>query len=606
MEDLKHTGRIPELYLSIPSWAREGSVHHIRVRRISPEAAAWAADKAKERRGEILFQHEQRYGNGKVNGQKNAEGEKWIDFPISAGVWIDEDGRPYVVKHSAWWREEDRNRKDDYSGKIPEYAKYPIGVVRRDLQEERLRVDLPDMPEAVGCEMEFSVAFFDEEGSAHPVDIQSVIEEVGRRGIPVSIEGWVSQLEIPSKPKRKDLRISDHRRELLLDTLAVLETLQSLNCWLLPVAVMPFSPAGQANFESTHVRNVLITGMSVAYGRELSTEEAAEILGKYAVNGLHITVNLKEDEDGFVGDERLKQVFEYTHTPISILLKALTLSGNLGSIEDLKSGRLSYRDIRRMHLPTTKVGRVRRLYEEEVIQAVEEGLAPSLERASLCDEDGKVAMGVHNPIGRQKESGRNEFTAFDVEPNVDKKLALESLMSLFTTVVDRALLKGRITEIYQDLDENDKAIFGQYLSRQDDFIRFSEAVEMDGLKALVRVDEGSLEETPVSEIILRFIDWVRDNSLRMGIVNEEAEEIQRLEWLKDRIIKSVQIGAPDNFRDYFDPESPYYALGTISEIAKKRFEALLAEGYEEAMAYNQILKELAEEYKNHLYDLLRQ
>jgi|GEM_PF-5553333 len=594
-------GQHRQIEAKYPSWAEEGK-HKVPVYSISALSAEWAADEAKRKWGDEIFRHEQRYGNGEglnFNGQKDSERTGWIELPVGSGVFFDR-GKPFVVKHKNWWRIEDRDNNDPTQN-VPVYAVYPVYVVKRDLSEEKEKISPPSTPEAVGCELEFSVGLVNESGAFLPVNIQEVVKEMKKRGVPVSIEGWISQLEIPSKPKSGDLRVSDHRRELVLDIFAVAETLGSLNCWLLPVSVMPFDYKGQANFENTHVRNVLMEGLKVAFGRELDIDEAADILGKYGVNGLHITVNLKEDDQGFVGDERLKKVFEKTHTYISLILKALTLNGNLGSVEDLKSDRLSYRDVRRKNLPTAQVGVVRRLYDNEVLGAVEKGLAPSLERASLCDKNGNVALGVHNLVGRQKETGRIEFTAFDIEPNIDKILALESLMSLFTTIVDISVLEG--VDIYSDLDPYYKYLFGEFLYRQEEFDSLSEDIEKYGLSAVIKVQD---EEKTAGEIVLEFIKWIEETSFKLGIVDDSTEEIERLRWLSEKLQEAVEGKIPEHFSDYFDPDNPHYAVGTVSEIARKRFFNLMNSGYAEEEAYNCVLRELAEEYRKHLLKLIEQ
>ncbi len=603
----------PGLDFGVPRWTENAPNHRVEIAFYPQEIIERVVAEIRTE-NPFLFPQEHEYGDG--SGQKKVEADKWIELPrgIEAGkggVIYDENGRPYVVKHPDWWKEKDAQKaREGGFREIPDYAVYPIGVVRRDLKEEEQVVELPTEPEATGCELEFGVGIFTP-FEVVPLNIQHVIKALKEAGIPASIEGWVSQFEHPSKPRRKEMDLEEHKRELVRDLLAIAVVLEKLGARLIPTGVMPYSSLGQPNFENTHVRKVLVRGMSAALGRELTIKEAAEILSEYAVNGLHITVNLKEDKNGFVGDERLKEVFELTHTPMSILLKALTLNGNLESVEALVSGRLSYRDLKRLKLPTAQVGIVRRLYDEETIRAVEEGVAPSLERASLCDEKGDPAAGVHNPSGRKKEVGRNEFTAFDVEPNVDKILSLEALLSVYTTMVDRVLLeKGNKEEaiafLSEGLTEGRKKLFLSFLSSQEEFLKYSKLVEEEGIKGVLKVNG---EELSVGKVILEFIDWVEEKAKQVGILDDRSEEVGYLEFLRNIINKQLQGQMAANFEEYLNPESELYGVGTVSEIARKRFEELTSQGLDQEQVRIQIVKELSEAYHQHLkllFDKLNQ
>lgn len=585
------------------SWAKKDSPHQVQILTIRDQAEM--AISLVKRTFPDLFKDEKKYGNG--NGQKLTEGDRWIPNPLGtkqAGIFVDESGQPYVVKHPNWWREEDRKEAKKNPGQIPDYAMYPIAVVKRPINEERQAVEAPTQPEAVGSELEFAAVKFHKEG-IHLVNIQSVIEHLKTAGVPVSREGWSSQIEHPSNPRDPNLGITDHKRDLVKDLLAISETLAQFGVYLLPVSTIPGYPYGQPNFGDPHVRNVLTQGMRAALKRELTVEEAAEILMKYGVNGLHTTVNLKKDNLGFVGDERLRRVFELTHTPITAILKALTLSGNLGSLKELESDRLSYRDVKRTTFPTARVGVVRNLHDEEAIEALKEGLSPSIERASLCDEGGEQAAGAHNPLGRQKETGRNEFTVFDIEANVDKILALESLMSLWTTIVDKAILEGRLDDLLGGLGVVYRRIFTEFLESEEVFKQISEVIEQQGIfaKLAIELEDGTKVEFTAGNLIQEFISWVREKSIQFGVANEGSEEILKIDWLSHKLQQHQNGEVPDNFEDYLNPNSYYYAVGTIAEIAKRRFEQLTKSGITPEQAYFQILEELAEAYRKHLLNL---
>lgn len=557
----------------IPEWPAEDSKHRVPNYVISPDQAKQILKRLKESYPDLFT--EDPYENGNGNGQKETKVSEWIESPCRDNnkgcVYFDEQGRPWLVKHPNWCDPRVAHERFEKPGLVPDSAVYPIDVVPRDLTVERKLVNPPERSEAAGCELEFAVGKFTG-NKVVPINIQYVLDDFKKFRVSASIEGWFSQFEHPSKPKCTYSSFSDHREVLVKGLLVISKTLGPFDTYLLPTGVMPYSGIGQPNFENPHVRNVLTKGLEISLERELDLEEAADILAKYGVNGLHITVNLKKDENGFVEDERLKRVFELTHSPISFLLKSLTLSGNLESAEALVLERLSYRDIHRAELPTARVGRVRRLFDEEVVTAFEEGKAPSLERASLCDEEGKPARGVHNPLGRQKQSGRNEFTAFDIEPNVDKILALECLLSLFTTVVDKAVLEGKEDWLMEGIDDGKKYLFFSFLSNDKEYKQLSDLVETYGVDGLIKINK---ELKTVGEIILNFIDFVQTKAEESGILSEDSnEEKELLNYLRYIIGKHLEGRTADTFEEYLDPESELYAVGTVSEIARKRYKAL--------------------------------
>jgi len=554
------------------------------------------------------------------NPQKKTAGEDWVPLPQGfssgqGGVSIN-GGKPQVIKHPQWWAEEDKNSAANYAGKIPDYAIYPIGVKSRSLDEERKgwserMVNRHNGIGSMGSEWEFPIVYFGEDGSFRPVDIQPLIGALDEEGIPISIEGWDCQMEYPSRPRRNGFTMRRHKKEISRDLFFINEVCQRLGLSVLPTAVMPFPGEGRSNFENSHVRHVLMTGMAAAVGRELTVSEAAKILGQFGVNGLHLTVDLEGDEKGLVGDERLKTVFELTHTPIIVLLKPLTLNGNLGSLADLKTGRLSTREDHRLKLPTARVGQVRRLLAEETIAAVREGLAPSLERASLCDEEGHPAAGVHNPLGRQKETGRIEFTAFDIEPNVCKVTALEALLSLYVNAIDRAVMRAptderSIDEVIRKAKGGEEEFFLTYLDRQAQFNQLATLVENRGFQGEVALADGGTKTA--GELVLEFIDWVERLAVEQGIDREaHRQEFAAVAWLKETVVNMQRGMIAPNFDDYFDPQGGFYGQGSIAQIAQRRFQELTdEENIDEEEAYNLLLRELVKGYDRHLQLLVAQ
>ncbi len=548
------------------------------------------------------------YGNG--SGQKSTEGQGWVPLPAEiteskGGFFVDEDGVVHIVKSPDWWSLKDSSHESrlEHKSQIPDYATYEIGVVERSLEEERELID-PDRLNGVGTtgnELEFVVVTKTPDGKIRSVNIQSLIRAFKKHKISASIEGWDSQFEHPSKPREQGLSVSEHTRVISHDLLLIDEAFRVLGLHLVPTAVMPFTGQGHSNFENAHVRHVLMRGMAAALGHDLTIEEASIMLAGYGVNGLHITVDVQGDDKGLVGDERLNKIFNLTHGKVVALMKAWTLNGNLESVNMLVSGRLSNREAHRRLLETARVGEVRRLFDKRSIKALEEGLVPSLERAALCNEDGEPATGVHNPLGRQKESGRNEFTVFDVEANIEKIMALESLLTLYTTAVDRAVLRDNLEDVKSRLGmtSDDEDFFLSVMTKQSEFDELMETVEEHGLRGEVMFNRESFA---VGEVLVRFIDWVEEFAKIEGITEKQhREEFERVDFLRDITLRGLKGEVAENFEDYFNKESEYFAVGTLGEIAYKRFNVLVEKrnlSPEDARA--QVIVELAEGFYNHL------
>lgn len=580
-------------------WAPEGGPHDKTVLAVSAEAAQIAIQR-------VVGNMQVMDGNG-PNGQKNYKSNgRWISVNHGSRrgkVYVENNGTT-IYKHPHWWRKEDREKKVD--GEVPPYSVYTqTGLVRRDIDEERTLMTASEVPMApTGCEIEMVAMIFGGDGP-ELVDIQHLISALKVHGVSTSIEGWRSQLEHPSEP-RGQRSVFDHRSKLIQNLHIIDRVSKELGITMLPLAVMPTDGYAQPNLAEPHVQNVLMSGISAALGRQVTVEEAASMLTGFRANGLHVTAQVQRDRNGLIGDNMIHSVFSSSNGGILPLMKALTHSGNLSepSDENVRT-RCSWREQYRKILPTAQVGIVNRLLDPETIQAVEGGAAPSLERGSLCDENGRAAAAVHNPLGRQKEWGGNELTIFDVEGNVDKIIEIEVLHGLFTAALQRSLLRNdqlSLSRIVAGMSPQKQDYFVGCLTRKQTFMDLIELVDRDGYYGKITWDG---KERLVGEVIVEFISFVERFASSQGLTPDQLpEEYGALDKMKERIINvTLSSKVPQNFYAYFNPSSDTYAHGSMSLVAQNVWNKLRADGYSEVDTYRMVLEQVADARSKHLSSL---
>jgi hypothetical protein len=273
----------------------------------------------------------------------------------------------------------------------------------------------------------------------------------------------------------------------------------------------------------------------------------------------------------------------------------------------LAEGLQSERVEKRKFLPTARVGVTLPLCSDVVVQAVVDGKTQALERGSKCaiGPDGEVipAAAVHDPMGRQKQSGRIEYTMFDVEPNVEKVALLESALSLYTNAVYRAALRPENSELSLG---NCKLALGArgelylgVLQDNDRFLQLAESLDRGGFVAKI---EFAGEQTTVGDELYRFLTWVSEFSQAQGFSPEgrDSEDFANLDRLKQLVVYSnAEEMVARSFSDYFAPDSEHYMVGNTAMVAHNYFNDLVAQDMLPLEAYLHVLQDLSAAYVGH-------
>ncbi len=521
---------------SVQEWMREfGGQEEILV--LSQEAAKEIAAKVASGLG-LQKKDDSAYG-----GQKDYEATKYftpeaLDISAQGLQRALENGRGFVggetdsgilaVRAQKWWLPQDRQA----NWEIPNYAISRVPLSQRTLEGER---ELWNKQEpggsSHGMELEMQAITFNENGDIEPVDIQSLIVELKKYGFPLSIEGWVSQLEYVSMARQPQESLEDYRNRIAKDLKILSMALAEHDIYLAPVGVMVGSGDGQANFNNPHVQNVM---RQMVEDQDL--QKAAETLGLFRTSGLHITVELKRAfGQKTISAELLREVFDHTHSAASFLMKVFSRSGNLGFPDYQGKLKATNRERERLHLPTARVGDTRSLLDSNTIEDFENGAQPSLERAALLAESGGHAP--HNPLGRMKQAGRNEYTMFDATYDLDLIVNLEAFLRLHTAVIHRAVLRGdfRSENLAQllGIKDDEYNMFFTLLSNQDQFERVVNSLEIYGVNG---VFEYNGQAYNIKKVLERFFDTMLRFAKYVGFQGEDLNEARSaVDFLKERL-----------------------------------------------------------------------
>lgn len=590
-----------------PSWATVENGYET-----VPELIRINGDVARVVIGQLLREENPVHLADKGNGQKKYDPNGYTNLAgyknqhKEGVVFLGRDG-VNTWRHPFWWSEEDHMMYDRNPDLFPNYAHSSIPVVKRDIDVERSIVPADEVPlGSSGNELEFQAVAFGEDDEPIPVNVQDFLKVFSDPEIfqdskfPISLEGWASQLELISIPRMGDESPEVYHQRMRDNLRFVSKALNRMGVYLMPTGVMPTNSDFQANFEDPHVEHVLRRGQSG--GEELvSVKEAARQLEGFGASGTHITVDVYK-KDGVVGDEVLQQIFTHTHGKALLLMKAFSLSGNMGSVESLANN-YPGRELTRKELSTARVGPVRRLLDETTIHAfTQNGRQPSLERAALCDSEGREGWGAHNPLGRMKESGRNEFTIFDVVADTQLLVELESALNLYTTAVHKALLRdvnsdNSLENIKLQLSEyhpNYAEFFLGLMTNQDEFDELASEVDKFGFDGKV-VFVGN--DVRIGEVVNQFIDFIGRLALDQNI--DSPDDYENLSRLKARIHDEYDT-LPESFEDLLRIDSTEVSQGSIAYVAHRQFLRLVEEGVEAEMARRFVVKKYAEVYSEYL------
>lgn len=594
-----------------PSWTIPGSQHHVPVPTLSPNGATSAVV---ERLG-------LKYEGGSKEGQKSYSGEQFIsicdhpkyghliaermqDFKPGEGNVFEIPGVGVIeIRHPRWWKpshcpfnmelsDEEREELNTSiaDGLVPEYAISLTKIAIRPVDEDR---ELSNYGEnigigTVGNEEEY-VGVMELNGEIVPVDIQALINYLEGSEILASIEGFSSQVEQAYPHREQGEDMVTYQSRIAKHAWLLKQVCNRLGIKLLPLGVIPGNGLGQPNFGNPHVRNVLVRGMSAALGKDLSVEDAANMLAGFGTNGLHINVGLQRF-DGFVGDERAYEVGKLTNPMIKALLKVFTLNGNLSDAETLASGVHSTRERKRKNLATARVGEFGRFSHSYA--GFEQGVAPSVQRAML----GKVKSGtyypaatVHNPAGRLKPD-IVETTIFDAEPNLEKVTWIESLLNLYVTSVDKAMMREpgderHISHVMEQMSDSQREFFLGMITDQEEWDVLVNLIDNQGAEAEVPWNGGF---ATARDVLLEFIGWVRELALFQGFDGEVQTDFTHLKKLEH----SLRCNA-ETFNEYFDvldgEDSFAFGCGNIATVAQSMYQRFMNEGYEPQQAYVKVI-----------------
>lgn len=601
-----------------PIWTSPDSRHHVPVPTLSANGSTTAA----------LSVMGLTYEGGSKEGQKSYTGEEFITIAAHSkygellrqfeGEFIPGQGNVFEapgvgvieIRHPRWWKpshcpfnpellEDERAELISriQAGFVPEYAISLTKVAIRPLETDRELSDYGNKVEigTVGNEVEY-VGVMEIDGEIIPVDIQALISHLEGSDVLAAIEGFSSQVEQAYPHREQGEDMVQYQSRIARHAWMLKQICNKLGIKLLPLGVIPGDGFGQPNFGNPHVRNVLVRGMSAALGKDLDVEEAADMLAGFGTNGLHINVGLQrlKDNEGvkFVGDERAYEVGKLTNPRVKALLKAFTLNGNLNSVEVLSSGALSIREQKRKNLATARVGEFGRF--SDCYEGFESGIAPSVQRAML----GKIIEGkyypastVHNPAGRLKPD-IIETTIFDAEPNLEKITWVESLLNLYVTSIDAAILRDsndprHIDNVMVGMTDSQREFFLGMVSDQGEWDYLVGLIDTQGAKAEI-IWNGQV--TKVSKVLLEFISWVRELATSQGLDANNEVDFAHLAQLENSLTCTAE-----TFNQYFNVRdgegSDRFGCGSIAEVSRTIFNELIASGrYTEQQAYVEVIK----------------
>lgn len=514
----------------------------------------------------------------KSSGQKSYTSESMTNVAVTPGrVWAGPNNQLLSTRFTNWYKEGDQIENEGFS--VPDYSVSSTSVAVRPIVADRLLINDTE-PQSYGHELEFVVVRFMEDGSVLPIDIQNILNELGNYEFPaISPEAWSSQMEYPSLPRNGEI-FAEHRKRISDELNKILFVFNALDLDILPVGVVPFGGTEQANLSDPHISHTIQQGIQPFVDTDITQKDAAEMLNAFRTNGLHITIKLQRDENGLVGDERLNNVFNMTHGPIAVMMKAFSLNGNLLE-EDLLEGNLSSREKHRNQLPTGKVGEVYRLSDYRTRKNLLKGNAPTPER-------GAMSAGPHHPIGRQKESGMIEYTIFDMETSQIKVHQLEIMLREYTRIVDHHVLHDSVDDLYNSVPEEYRNVFLGIMNDQEEFFKLASAIDKDGFNAQIELENEEIRD--VGKILKDFFVWIHDQSSSLGPVEEDTT------WALTALHWSIPMQDFNGFDSYADYISTGY--GNTAMTTQKVYAKYFAETGDYQIAMNLTLKELALAWKN--------
>lgn len=489
------------------------------------------------------------------------------------GTWVigPHVGHLASARAKVWYREGDKGEE----WQVPDYSVMETAVSPRPVEADRMRIPCETLkPQSYGHEIEMVAVTFDENDTPILVNIQNVLQVLGDYDLPaITPEAWVSQIEFPSSPRTSG-SLYEYNQKQRGGMQKIIRIFDELGILLLPVGVIPIGGQEQANIQDPHILNTIMRGIGPHMdGRDNRTP--AELLDGFRTNGLHITIKVQPDQNDLVGDERLNLVYNLTHGPIAVMMKAFTLNGN-HFIEDLENGDLSTREKWRNTLPTAKVGPTYRLSSPEARKAVRAGTAPSLERAAMH-------TGPHNPVGRQKEQGMIEFTIFDMEPCQDKILALEIMLQHYVHIVDHAVLTNRVNDLIETIPKEYREVFLGVIEDNEEFLKLATAIDKYGYDTEIELSGG--ERRKVDIILNDFLDWLSRRT--SDLANDTQETDFAVGYLQSSIINSKSDG-PEDYVTYLRTGYGNAAMTTL-----KAYQRYLIEVGDPPLARDLTLKELA-------------
>ncbi len=404
------------------------------------------------------------------------------------GAVIETNKGVITIRHRRWWLEDDRDQNA-----IPPYAISYIPIIKEPDYTEQAS---PTILSTHGQELEFQVVRKTDNGFA-PVDIQELIKSLKSQGFPISIEGWISQGEFISIARKNQESIGDYKKRtvILISTLA--SALYEAGYYIAPTGVMITDGDGQANLGNPHVRNVMGNMIKNIWGENQEKPTPEELLEQFGVNGTHMTISIEGTRGPLYSAGELLRIYDNTHTPEVISLLALfCYSGEYQS---------KTRHGVRSQFPTARIAPVLSLLDEKTIQAFIDGRSPSLERAALNGMP-------HNPIGRQKQAGRIEFTVADSNYDILLTIDLENLLSYLTFAVQSAIRHG----------QSDNPILNKTSANAEDYENIMTEVQQNGFR---------------SESLINAIRSLLDE-LESSLPKEHKENYQRL---KARLLHRLNI-----------------------------------------------------------------
>ncbi len=480
-----------------------------------------------------------------------------------------------TIRGSDWWSEQDRNNFDPSVNEVPNYAidVLPIRGFEHDRQDKLIDPKEINSICSYGREEEYQIVM-EFNGQYAGVDIQGLIKMLSDYGLLFDIEGWASQGETALYPIFPGDGASKTELINAQNLLIIHEVIDLLGLQVMPCGVMVGNRKGQPNMGTPHVQYVLMRGMKSAAGRDLTLNEASNMLGGFGTNGWHLNFGHKRGPDGLVSDRRQTIVANLTHPEIIPMLRAVTHSGNTRSLEALEDslgdGFLSTREINRTELATARVGNFLPFSSDETVRSfIDDQSAQALERAS--HDEGKTP---HNPLGRRKGLGINEFTFLDGDFSHYKGDQLSVLLAAYTAVVDKCTVEYLHRDFNATTEDVREYIFQQsegaiergyfdvfvgLLNNQDRFIKLIQNIDRAGLESIIEING---KEVGIDQILMKFTDWVTSMTERKGIILSE-DQSSLLENFRDQLDLAKWA---NTFEEYAET-----GIGPISCIAQREF-----------------------------------